>query len=157
MYSDNDTTYHLATNSAAPKPKQPDEQDSLNKTDALNRQIKKDQPYQSFQLKQPMTYNMKYSNAVPLITFLGLAEWAKRLNKYSRFFIPRHAQLPSHQTAYSLDWILHRLYCIAVLDGPYKIFCGLWTMFSGLFGKFYSRKIVLQELRASPYARKISC
>ena len=81
MYSEHDTMYHLANNSAALRPKQLDEQDSLNQTDALNRQIKADQPYQLFQPSPPRTYIIKYSDAVPPITFPGLAECAKRLNK----------------------------------------------------------------------------
>ena len=81
MYSDHDITCHLATNSAALRTKQPDEEDSLNQTDALNRQIKADQPYQLFKPNPPRTYNIKYSDAVPPITCPGLAECAKRLNK----------------------------------------------------------------------------
>ena len=43
--------------------------DSLNQTNALHRQIKKDHPYQLFQPNPPMTYKIKCSNAFPLIDF----------------------------------------------------------------------------------------
>ena len=61
--------------------------------------MKLDRLYQPFQLQPAMTYKTKCINAVLLITFLSLAECAKRLNNNNKPNVLRLATITTSMNA----------------------------------------------------------
>ena len=66
---ENDIAYQLTTNSVALRPKLPDEKRFTKQNKCSKPTEKTNHPYQLFQPNPPMTFQITYSNAFPLIHF----------------------------------------------------------------------------------------